>query len=548
MTKNGFTFSPDKTSLCLFTARHRIDLSKFYIQIYGETIKASTSTRYLGVLFEPNLSWGLHVQHLLNKASTAVGLIRTLKYVEGCNDVKSLLHVTRALVRSRLSYGQEAFFAAAPSTLHKLQAKECSILRIVLGLPKGTPQDLVYREAGWLPLERERELRCAQYVVRAQAVENSTSEEIQIDFDNTHNDANISLRQRHHTIAERNLSIANYVENISNTAGVVGAKVDKWNPHPFPPWQIQAPNFITDYGPVSKQQNPQLCSVYAKEIVHEYQNHLQIFTDGSKQMDGHVGCAFAIPALKITKKYRLENDVSIFSAELQAIYLALDYLSNVRPTTEGRKIVILTDSRSALEALQNCGSNRRNTIEKSNFLIHQLIQTGSEVTLAWIPSHMGIRGNEMADTAAKEACSLDQVTVKIGHTVSELCSKLSTSAKQLHANDLKNKATIKGWFDGSFDPNGVHPGVHAELLPLFYRLRTQSLRFSFAKPRCPCSQMLTFQHLFTCPIVNPILNDLQKFDIVPTPSTVLCKHPVLGWKIAVLFVKKLTSSEVGALV
>ena len=226
--------------------------------------------------------------------------------MEGCDNIKAMLHVARALIRSRVCYGQEAFFAAPRRFLDRLQAKECSVLRLVLGLPNGAPQELVYREAGWLPLGRERELRCAQYIARAQAVENSTSDEIQIGFDNTHSVANVSLRRQHHTIAERNLSVANYVERISVEAGTETMKIIKSPVSPIPPWLLEKPKSIVDYSSSSKKDNPLLIGTHAKELINgTLQNHLHIFTDGSKQDTGQVGCAFTIPALKTTRSYRL---------------------------------------------------------------------------------------------------------------------------------------------------------------------------------------------------------------------------------------------------
>jgi hypothetical protein len=44
-------------------------------------------------------------------------------------------------VRSRLCYGQEAYFVAARSHLLRLESRECSFLRTVLGLARHTPRD-----------------------------------------------------------------------------------------------------------------------------------------------------------------------------------------------------------------------------------------------------------------------------------------------------------------------------------------------------------------------------------------------------------------------
>jgi ribonuclease HI len=155
--------------------------------------------------------------------------------------------------------------------------------------------------------------------------------------------------------------------------------------------------------------------------MHDHlEHHLKIFPDGSKQTSGHVGCAFTIPSLIISKGFKLNNDVSIFSSEVFAIYMALSYVSEF-PDLDP-KIAILTDSKSALQALQGKGGGRGGLVLECRLAIDRLITRGSDVALVWIPSHTCIKGNDAADAAAKAASSLRAVTNDIGYTVSEVCT------------------------------------------------------------------------------------------------------------------------------
>lgn len=545
MDQNGFTLSPEKTSLMFFPARHRVDTSKFYINVNGKTIYASETTRYLGVILDKSLSWGPHTQHLLNKASAAVGLIRVLKCTEGCNNTKALLHVTKAIIRSRLTYGQEAFFAASKTTISKLQARECAILRIVLDLPRCAPQELVYREAGWLPLENERELRCAQYVVRSQAVENSTVDEVRDDFDDPSSVENTLLMRRHHTVAERNNSIANYTKKLITCAGVESKKSVKHIASPFPPWILEKAEIITQYNSLKKD-NPLLLTTFAKELIHsKFMNYLHVFTDGSKQNNGRVGCAFTIPEFKIIKQYRLNDNISIYSSELYALYMALSHLNDIPNPVAN--IALFSDSRSSLESIQNGRGSRGSLVQEIQILIHQLIIRGVKVALVWIPSHVGIRGNETADSAAKRACYLPNISNDIGYTPAEICCQLRSAAFCTHAKHFREEAQKMGWFDDTFRPGGAQPSVSPYLLPLLFRLRTQSLRFKYLKLRCECSYNLSFDHVFECSLIAPVLSSMHVFGIDPSPKTLLCADPTHGWKHTEVFLKKLSKQKVGAL-
>ena len=63
-----------------------------------------------------------------------------------------------------------------------------------------------------------------------------------------------------------------------------------------------------------------------KTHIHEqYQNHLQIFTDGSV-LDNNVGATFVIPTLKVERSFYLGSNLSIFTAELAGIVMALEYI------------------------------------------------------------------------------------------------------------------------------------------------------------------------------------------------------------------------------
>ena len=104
----------------------------------------------------------------------------------------------------------------------------------------------------------------------------------------------------------------------------------------------------------------------------------------------------AVSAQKsITKSY--EKELSIFTAELRALHLALLDIK-LRPE---EKHIIFSDSKSALQAIQDITST--NTEVKKLFELHTEIRQTKQVIFCWVPSHIGIVGNEAADREAKAA-------------------------------------------------------------------------------------------------------------------------------------------------
>jgi hypothetical protein len=125
MTDDGFSLSAEKTVLTLFTTGkyNKEDIYTYiHVTIDNLHIYASPFVKYLGVYIDQRLTWSTHISNLLNKAKTTHNLPRVARATPGLNHPKNLITLVQSLIRSRISYGQEAFYAACPSLLSKLQS------------------------------------------------------------------------------------------------------------------------------------------------------------------------------------------------------------------------------------------------------------------------------------------------------------------------------------------------------------------------------------------------------------------------------------------
>lgn len=148
-----------------------------------------------------------------------------------------------------------------------------------------------------------------------------------------------------------------------------------------------------------------ICCEY---LYRNYASFYKIYTDGSK--DGmSIGAAFYDPYEQLNMRFKICANISIMETELIAIAEALSYVDS----TNLNRVVILTDSKSSLQHLARCTSTFRGTPIAYSIIdtILKLQQKGISLVLQWIPSHIGIDGNEKVDSFAKLASS-EGVSIK----------------------------------------------------------------------------------------------------------------------------------------
>ena len=105
---------------------------------------------------------------------------------------------------------------------------------------------------------------------------------------------------------------------------------------------------------------------------------------------------------------RIPDGSLVFTAEAKAIDLALDFVNKCNYTD---KFVIFSDSLSVLQALNHTSS--KNLQIQQLLLKHHEVSNLKTAIYCWIPSHIGIYGNEKVEKSAKESLNLEPTDFKI---------------------------------------------------------------------------------------------------------------------------------------
>ncbi|KAL5005834.1 hypothetical protein ScPMuIL_016992, partial [Solemya velum] len=384
----------------------------------GTPLNIVKSTKLLGLILDRRLTWALHIEDLLSRCKKVLQILKSLVGTNWGGHPKEMLKLYRSLIRSRLDYGCQIYGSASSSVINKLSTIQATGLRICLGAPRTTSTEALQVEAGELPLDLRREQLSAQCYMRSYALpdyhplteESSTAWLFfsPVAFADGFRNPPFVVRA-HDTLRDLPLRII----DVENTL-----------PISFPPWHIDPPEVdIKLQSSCQKSKNPSVAKAIANEYIYRNCRHsLAIYTDGSKIPNGETGAAFVVPELKVNKGFRLPVHASVFTCELVAILLALFWVDDFRPL----RATIFTDSLSCLQAFTYANRYSRKIVFEILQMVTILYRSGVNINFVWIPSHVGILGNEMADRAAKAALH-SRLSVELPYTISEVGGLITKS-------------------------------------------------------------------------------------------------------------------------
>ncbi|WP_316399482.1 reverse transcriptase domain-containing protein [Bradyrhizobium sp. 33ap4] len=388
-TQNGFKFSPQKTACVVFSRRRGLYPDP-EIQLDGHLIDVRPEQKFLGVIFDRKLTFSPDVKYIRKKDLKALNILKVLSHKSWGADRETMLKVYKSVVRSKLEYGCVVYGSACLSTLKVLDTVHHAGLRLALGAFRTSPVESLYVESGEPSLERRRQYLTALHVIRNKAFPETPShrcvqvirhEQLFANKPSVIPPLNIrsqKILQYYHIARHRNLVMQ------------VGADPA--------PWELVKPVCDFSLRQWDKRSTPHLVLQQEFEALREsFGQHQAFYTDGTKSSSG-VGCAVITNTRSI--KVRLPDSASVFTAELYAIKHAVHYINIKRITSP----VIYTDSMSSLHAISS-NTTRNPLVRQIRNIITSVHRNGSDLKFVWVPSHVGITGNESADRAAADSLS-----------------------------------------------------------------------------------------------------------------------------------------------
>ncbi|GBM84021.1 putative RNA-directed DNA polymerase from transposon X-element, partial [Araneus ventricosus] len=385
--KNGHTISAEKSRCVHFCRKRNIHLDP-NIQIRNAPIPVVNEIRFLVVIFDRKLTFLPHTLHLRKKCERSLNILKVLSRTSWGADRTSLLRIYKAVILSRIDYGCMVYGSARPTVLRRLDTIHHSALRICTGAFRTSPVESLYIMSHQLPLHLRRQKISALYSFRAQSVRKNPINQLSLPS---------ILRRLYAARPSHILPLCERTKMLLHDSDLNNVSVQFFDFFTFPPWDIPQFSFLNPFSGFDKSST---APITLQQLFHhhryQYSSFVPIFTDGSKS-DGHVGCGVVFPS--DTLSYRLHTCCSVFTAELVAIFYALQEILH----SNQRNFIIYTDSMSALETLSHY-DNRIHPVALEILSVLQFLRNKVfNIIFCWVPSHVGISGNETADIIARFA-------------------------------------------------------------------------------------------------------------------------------------------------
>ena len=474
--------------------------------------------KYLGVVMDKKLTWEKHALYIEGKARRALNLLRTLSNWNYGADAVVLRRIYLATVRPIMEYAAPVIHTMAKSWLDKLQRIQNEAMRIITGAHRTTHIKFLETETNIIDMETRMEQLTIQYYTRTLSRRGHPVREIlneKIDEEKLRNKA-----RTHGNFANR---IEDLLSKYELPLERIRPTIDTRNP----PWIVNQINTCNGMMRMNKEDGAIILRNSFIEHLSEHQGE-HIYTDGSS--DGNnISAAFMHKKSTeetILRKFWIEGPANAFIGECLAINKALEYVKR----EEIQRATIFTDSQAAIQALKKKGCFEDEIMESRN-LIHDIIQTGGNVTICWSPGHVGIKGNEAADKAARETTEQDSKYQR-GETASSIKEKLRQSIKE--KRQQKWEEVTNDWYKNFKPKIGPMKLLHQER-----RKDTQLRRLKFGvtrrthdymmkpgegKPECECFEDLTVKHWLTgCPASQSELGQAAIDETMFTDHELLAK-------------------------
>jgi hypothetical protein len=164
MTRNLLKLNEDKTEFLILGSSHTLrNLPPIQLNFCGSLISSSLSVRNLGITFDSQLNMSNHINILRRNINFQ---LRNISRIRRFLDFESCHHIVRALVLSRLDYGNSLLIGAKECDLDKLQRLQNWAAKLIFRAKKDDSASNLLRTLHWLPVRQRIDFKICLYIFK----------------------------------------------------------------------------------------------------------------------------------------------------------------------------------------------------------------------------------------------------------------------------------------------------------------------------------------------------------------------------------------------
>ena len=387
-----------KSEVAFFTLDTSQARWKPCITIHGKTISQNPHPKFLGVTLDCSLSFGRHVANTIKKATSKLRILGAVSNTTWGWRKEDLMKIFRSHILSVINFAGGGWQPWISRTnIQKLEAAQNKGLRLITGQGLSTPTEALRAEAGMCSMATQISRTCARTREKA----------LRLPADHPRHRAFT-------TSVHRRLSKRKDARSVGEeiTSQIPSLSSHHRTPLGFfevPPWEKglgESEVFPQLKGVKDKHEDLNIIQAQALKRALEIGATYNLYTDGSASGGTERGGAGVVvtrgdpndPTVVATLIEKGSPLTSSYEEERRAMELAVGWVeSHLGPS---QSAAVFTDSQSLCMALAG-------PTPGLDLLRAALNRAKSRITIQWIPGHCNIPGNELADTAAKSATSLE---------------------------------------------------------------------------------------------------------------------------------------------
>ena len=299
----------------------------------------------------------MHIDNLVKRVTKDINLLRSVKGNNWGTDKQSRFTIYQSLIKSKLNYGSVVYNSANSGTYEKLQKVQNKALKVITSCPRNTPSALLIAECGDLPLNLNREMNMLEYWARSIGHGLNLPINEKIDKDPifelnpkcVRSVKNPYSQEIKHLTSKYNLDKKSIVKPFYNDE-----------------FDLNAPNIDLKLTDVIFKNDKTNQNLRKTELhISKYKNSVKVYADGSKDPDKNLAGAGIVifdetDSVILKKGVSFDHRVSIYSCEISAINIVLEWLSNrSKDMFTSTNVTIFTDSLGTLQSLTSGKSHTR---------------------------------------------------------------------------------------------------------------------------------------------------------------------------------------------